>query len=170
MDKATHTGGVDDLPSAKVFVSKEIPINVKDPEKIYKADLEFEDIDHSKQSYEARIFLNHPNANRETPTTDEFGYAGSFYIFGHGGRCYGGPGHCEVRESSNPYDIRNSHPMTPGYVFVRITEQLKKVAQKNNSVIVTVVPVAQGYDEDDALSDMENLLRFKNLRLTIYDK
>lgn len=171
MAKTPNQRGIDDLPEAKVFVSGEIPIRIVNPDRINKADLEFEDVDHSNQSYEARIFLNNPNANRETPLTNEMGYAGSFFVFGHGGRCYGGLGHCKVREVSNPYDIRRGNPMTPAYAFVRVTEQVKKiVAQKKNGIIVTVVPVAQGYDEENEIADLVNLFKFKNLRLIIYDK
>ena len=41
------------------------------------------------------MYLNNPDASPDTDPTPENGYAGSYYIFGHGG-CYGGEGHCEV--------------------------------------------------------------------------
>lgn len=155
------------MPKAKIFTSQPILIKSKDPKKIHKADLEFEEIDRYGQSYEARIFLNNTKASYDTPKTAKNGYAGSFHLFGHGGRCLGGPGHCKVPTRSNPYDIRSSHPLTPGYAFVRVTEQLKKIARTNNQVTVTVVPIPTSYHE---MADIENLLKFKKLRLVIYDK
>jgi len=93
--------------------------------------------------------------------------AGSFFVFAHGGKCYGGPGHCKPVPRSNIYDLRASHPLTPGYALVRITKYLKKIVKEKDSITVTVVSFPMSYNE---MADMENLLKFKKLRLVIHDK
>lgn len=156
-----------DIPQANVFISNPIPIKIKSIERIVKADLEFDDIDVTGQSFVAHVFLNNKKANQDTPRTPDTGYAGSFSVFAHGGRCYGGPGHCEPTPRTNIYDLRASHPLTPGYALLGITDQIKKIAKEKKEVTVTVVPVATSYNE---MADMKNLLKFKKLRLVIYDK
>jgi hypothetical protein len=49
-----------------------------------RADIEFEGVDHRGASFEARVFLNHPDADESTPKTPEQGYAGSFHVYGFG--------------------------------------------------------------------------------------
>src|SRR5258708_2257508 len=65
------------------------------PANIARADLVLIDTEHGGHSFEARVFLNNPSANSDTPMTEEAGYAGTFHVFGHGG-CFGDAGHCEV--------------------------------------------------------------------------
>jgi hypothetical protein len=67
-------------------------------QKSIKTTLVFQGINHAGPSYEGRVFLNNKRANEKTKTTSANGYAGSFFIFGHGGRCYGGSGHCNSYE------------------------------------------------------------------------
>ncbi len=152
----------------KVFKT-EIALSLKDTKNIAKTTLEFHGINHSGPSYEARIFLNNKNANEKTAKTEKNGYAGSFYIFGHGGKCYGGPGHCRIppKDIADPYDNRRSHPLTPTFRYVTITKQLQKIAKKANKISVTVVPIPRSYNE---MADFENLLQFEKLSLIIYDK
>ena len=100
-------------PKPKIYVSKPLYLDINKLENRFKrADIEFHGVDHSGASYEGRVFLNNPNANRTTIKTAPNGYVGSFYIFGHGG-CYGNEGHCEVHNERRPYDRRPSSPLTP---------------------------------------------------------
>ena len=87
----------------------EIPL-----EDVTRVDIEFDQVDDSGASFEGRVFLNNPGADENTEPNPENGYAGSFFIFGHGG-CFGDEGHCEVdaERPHDPYDPRRSHPMTP---------------------------------------------------------
>ena len=155
-------------PESRIFTT-EISLSLKDPQKINRAVLEFHGINHSGPSYEARVFLNNKNANEKTKKTEVNGYVGSFHIFGHGGRCYGGPGHCAIPpgDISDPYDLRRSHPLTPTYRNVTITTLLKKLAKKYNKITVTIIPIAKSYDE---MADMENLFQFEKLALITYNK
>ncbi len=54
-------------------------------EDVSRVDIEFEQVDHSGASFEGRVFLNNPEADENTDPSPENGYAGSFFIFGHGG-------------------------------------------------------------------------------------
>jgi hypothetical protein len=108
-----------------------------------RADLVITGVDHSGLSYEVRLFLNNPAATIATPRTAEEGYAGRFTVFGHGG-CYGDEGHCEVPEpSTDPYDVRPPHPLTPLNTYVTVTEPLGRLLSSGNQLqTVTLVPVS----------------------------
>ena len=96
-------------------------------EDVSRVDIEFEQVDHEGASFEGRVFLNNPEADENTDLSPENGYAGSFFIFGHGG-CFGDEGHCEVGTESqpvDPYDPRRSHPLTPVEMSVEATEAVR---------------------------------------------
>jgi hypothetical protein len=122
-----------------------------------RADLEFRGVDHSGPSYEARIFFDNPSANDSTPPEVDRGYAGSFYVFGHGG-CFGELGHCDV--SSEPrgvYDRRLPHPLTPLFKTVIVTDPLRRVLEMRKGktfgvTVVAVVPEQRGADGGDPLA------------------
>jgi hypothetical protein len=103
-----------------------------------RADLEFHGVDHAKASFEARLFINNPQAGTDTPVTDE-SYAGSFWIFGHGG-CAGDEGHCEPRRERRPYDLRPEHQLTPVSKRVVITDKLRALVRPGEQFTVRVVP------------------------------
>lgn len=152
----------------KIYVSKPITVRA-DPKRLHRIDIEFHGVNHFGVSYEARIFLNNTKATYGTIKSESQGYAGSFYIFGHGGRCYGGPGHCTIptEKNTSSYDLRRSHPLTPTFKCVTVTKILSKILKKRKQVTVTIVPIPQGYDE---MADMENLLQFERLAIVSYDK
>jgi len=155
-------------PASKTFTT-EMALSSKDSRNITKATLVFQGINHAGPSYEARIFLNNKKANEKTKTTSANGYAGSFFIFGHGGRCYGGPGHCAIPTSDmpDPYDLRRSNPLTPTSRDVRITEQFIKSIKKDKKVTVTVVPIVRSYDE---MADTENAFQCEKITLLTFTK
>ena len=95
------------------FISNKLTVTLEAPREPYRrADIEFHGIDHSRASYEGRLFFDHPDAGPETPTDDDNRYAGSFWVFGHGG-CAGDEGHCEVPVVYRPFDLRPEHQLTP---------------------------------------------------------
>jgi hypothetical protein len=109
-------------------------------EDISRADLVFYAVDHSGPSYEARIFLDSPRATAETPRDIEKGYAGSFTVFGHGG-CYGDEGHCAPADrTSDQFDVRPPHPLTPHTRTVTITDALKRTTGEQVTVHVIALP------------------------------
>jgi hypothetical protein len=129
-----------------------------------RADLKFAGVDHSGVSYEARIFLNNPQANEATPLTSENGYGGRYHIFGHGG-CFGDAGHCEIRGPRRAFDPRPGHPLTPATKTVIATEAVRKVALSSKEITITVVPVVLS---GTVLSDYENVVKFDKVSIVTY--
>jgi tyrosinase len=127
-----------------------------------RADLIFEGVDHSGRSYEARIFLNNPDAGPDSPMDATSGYAGSYTVFGHEG-CVGEEGHCDpTRRTTDAFDIRAPHPLEPVTKTVPITRALR--ATGGETMTVTVVPVVPHADGPKA----EDLLHFERIRLATY--
>ena len=104
-----------------------------------RADVQLEGLEHSGSSYEGRVYINNPEADPDTPTTPDAGYAGSYYIFGHGG-CYGDPGHCDI-PSRSPYDPRTPFGLLPTRKVVTATGLIQRALAAHEHVTVTVVPV-----------------------------
>ena len=157
---------------AKIYVSEPIPYDVSqfeaEPQRI---DLEFKRIEHGGASYEARVFIDNKRASEKTPRTHK-SYAGSFFVFGHGG-CFGGLGHCDVKDGVNQYDRRPGHPLTPAFKRLNVTDAVrkamkngKKAAKGKKSLTVTVVPVVTAATDK---CDTENVLKFGKLTLITYD-
>lgn len=140
------------------------PLDVRgDREDISRADLVFYGVDHSGPSYEARIFLDSPRASAETARDSEKGYAGSFTVFGHGG-CYGDEGHCAPNDrTSDEFDIRPPHPLTPQTRTVTITDALKRTT--GDQITVYVVALARDSKESPASSEITS---FERVRLLTY--
>lgn len=128
-----------------------------------RADLIFDGVDHSQASYEARIYIDAPDAELATGR-DHPAYAGSFHIFGHGG-CFGDLGHCDVpTEPQGPFDLRGPHQLTPATKVVIVTDALKRIiatAADKGSITVTVVVAAPGKSSNE-------YLLFRQLRLVTY--
>jgi hypothetical protein len=129
----------------------------------YRADLIFEGVDHSGPSYEARIFINNPDAGPDTDRDEASGYAGSYTIFGHGG-CVGEEGHCEPTErTTDAFDMRAPHPLEPLTKVVTITGALHRTGGPN--MTVTVVPVVPDHEGPKAA----DVLEFDRVRLATYE-
>ena len=127
-----------------------------------RADLVFYGVEHRGPPFEARVFLNAPEAHIETALDLESGYAGSFVIFGHGG-CFGDAGHCHVpTEPRDPFDKRPPHGMTPLTKFVDVTDALQRGA--GDFLAVTVIPVVP--KREHAVE--EDVLFFSDLSLLAY--
>jgi tyrosinase len=111
------------------FVSEPIRIAAaeEDDPIVSRADLVLFGVDHSGDSYEGRVFLNNPDADVDTPRDPAHGYAGSFTVFGHGG-CYGEEGHCDPgQRTTDAFDRRPPHPLTPFTKTVVVSEALRRV-------------------------------------------
>jgi tyrosinase len=128
-----------------------------------RADLIFDGVDHSLASYEARVYINAPDADLNTGRNHP-SYAGSFHIFGHGG-CFGDAGHCDVPTGPrDPFDLRGPHQLTPATKAVIVTDALKRIVAESNEkglITVTVVAVAPGRPSNE-------YLLFEQLRLVTY--
>jgi hypothetical protein len=127
-----------------------------------RADLIFYGVDHSGPSYEARIFLNNGDAGFQTPCDTDNGYAGAFYVFGHGG-CVGDEGHCDIDDRyEDEFDYRAPHPIQPWTKIVTVTHALR--AAGGPEVRVTLIAVATGFAE----ARETDALHFEHLRLATY--
>jgi hypothetical protein len=139
-----------------------VPITEGQLSPFMRADLIFYGVDHSGPSYEARIFLNHSDAGFQTPCDADSGYAGAFYVFGHGG-CAGEEGHCDVADRyEDEFDFRAPHPIQPWTKTVTITDALR--AAGGPEITVTLVAVATGFAE----AEETDALHFERLRLVTY--
>jgi hypothetical protein len=140
------------------------------PDLFTRADLEFRGVDHSGPTYEGRIFLNNQRADAETAPEISEGYAGSFWVFGHGG-CFGELGHCDIPEGPRgPFDKRPPHPLTPHFKTVIVTETLKRVLQTSDAkmIQVTIVPIVP--DNQYSRVKLEgDPLKFESVSLLTYE-
>ncbi len=142
------------------FVSDPIDLPEHETDAEIRADLVFYGVDHSGPSYEARIFINAPDATADTPR-DDLHYAGSFCIFGHGG-CFGDVGHCDIPEEVDPFDLRGPHQLIGAAKTVIVSEAFARVvAPGDETMTVTVVAVVPGAEDHD-------VLRFDTIRLLTY--
>jgi hypothetical protein len=115
-----------------------------------RADLVFEGVDHARDSYEVRVFLNNKDANEDTARSPETGYAGRFVVFGHG-RCFGEPDHCEPATVTTPAHAidpsgGHQHPLTPQTRILTITEPLRRILNSPGKRLktLTFVPISKG--------------------------
>ena len=129
-----------------------------------RVDLEFHGVGHRGDSYEGRVFFDTPEANPATALEPEAGYAGSFYVFGHG-PCLGDEGHCEVPPGPiHPFDYRTVHHLGPQVMVVTVTAAIQRVIAAGRSEFgVTVVPT-NVRDED-----VGDVMHFERLSLISYD-
>jgi hypothetical protein len=142
------------------LTSEEVPVEQVGQD-YYRADIEFEGVDHSGSSYEARVFVDNPEADGDTEPTAENGYVDSYYVFGHGG-CYGDQGHCDVLPRS-PYDPRTPHGLLPVKKVVTATDAIKAA---QGTFRVTVVPVLSA--TTDKVPEDESLPRFESMSVITY--
>jgi hypothetical protein len=115
----------------------------------HRADLVFDGVDHSDGSFALRVFFNNPNATDKTDLTAGNGYVGSVYVFGHGG-CFGDEGHCEVPAQRRAFDDRPPHQLTPAKMWIEVTDAIRQLAQRQEQLVITVVPVMPGEANQDS--------------------
>jgi hypothetical protein len=131
----------------------------------YRAVVQLHGVGHRGDSYEGRVFLATPDAHPGTPTELDAGYAGSFYVFGHG-PCFGDEGHCDVEQGPpiHHFDYRRPHSLRGQRMTVDVTDALRRlIAQGAEEVGVTIVP-SNAHDED-----VGDALHFERLSLVTYD-
>lgn len=150
------------------FVCNPLTITLRAPaEPFVRADLEFHGVDHAKASFEARLFIDRPDAGPLTPVSDE-SYAGSFWIFGHGG-CAGDEGHCEPPRERRPFDLRPQHQLTPVSKRVMITDALRARVRPGAEFTVRVVPFIRPQSAGRLPANLvTDVLRFDRADLLTY--
>jgi hypothetical protein len=74
-----------------------------------------------------------------------------------------------VDETERPYDYRTTHPLTPIYKRIEITEFIKDVTEDKYTFTVTVVPViANGMENWPVHIDLENIIQLEKIALKTY--
>lgn len=151
-----------------VTTSTSITVTLKAPTEPFKrADLEFHGIDHSKASFEGRIFINKPDAGPDTPKSDG-SYVGSFWVFGHGG-CAGDEGHCEPPSSRRAFDLRPEYQLTPMSMRVIVTDGIRELTTPGEAFEVTVVPSVRTASVEALPANLvTDLLRFDRIDLLTF--
>lgn len=149
------------------FVSAPLEVPVDDVAELAdlpRADIVLYGLDHSGPSYEARVFLNTPEADLETRCEPAVGYAGSAFIFGHGA-CYGEPGHCDPRaRAPDPFERRLAHPLEPWTASVIATKALTQAQALE--VVVTVFAV----DHQTDVARPSDALEVEHVRLLLFER
>ncbi|MGA8725997.1 MAG: hypothetical protein WB565_13240 [Acidimicrobiales bacterium] len=151
-----------------IFISNPQSVRLQAPTESYsRADLEFNGLDHSRASFEGRIFINNEAATSDTPASDP-SYAGSFWVFGHGG-CAGNEGHCDPEPRTRPFDFRPEHQLTTMTKRVIITKALKDRVKPGEAFTITVVPRMRPESAGPLSSTLvSDLLSFDRVQLVTY--
>jgi hypothetical protein len=139
------------------------PIKHGAPVTFSRADLEFYRINHFRPSFTALIFFNDADVTEQNATEDRPSYAGSFSIFGHRS-CSGDEGHCDIHDHAGRFDDRPSHPLTPAFKRVIVTEALRRVQSAGqDDVTVTVMCFPEPKVEVP-----DPLLEFSGMQLSVF--
>ena len=118
-----------------IFRSGSVPVDAGGKGSDFeRADIVFEGVEQAGGSFEARVFLNNPEADASTPMTPEHGYAGSFHVYGYG-RYPGEPGPA-------------GGPTAPITRYITATEAVR-AAMASGDVTVTTVAVGRGSQGGD---------------------
>ena len=150
------------------FAANPLTLTLTAPGEPYRrADLEFHGLDHSKASFEGRLFINNPDAGPQT-SPDDPSYVGSFWIFGHGG-CAGDEGHCEPPQHRRPFDFRAEHQLIPTSKRVIITEKLRALVRPGDTFSVRIVPFVRPENAGPLPGSLvADLLQFDRVDLLTY--
>jgi hypothetical protein len=105
-----------------------------------RADILFDGLDQAGPSFEARVFLNNPLANKETDTTPENGYVGSLHVYGLWPE---GSKETAVQEGGS------RQPRAPMTRYITATEPIRVALAEGDTVWVTVVAVPYGESQAD---------------------
>ena len=125
-----------------------------------RADLIFYGLDHSGDSFEARVFMD-PRGVGPDADSGHRAYVGNFFVLGHGG-CFGDLGHCDVPAARDPFDLRPAHQLEPAVRIVTVTDAVRRLLERETGAAkVTVVARTPGRASNDVLA-------FERVRLATY--
>jgi hypothetical protein len=132
-----------------------------------RADVELHGVDQAVPSYEGRVFLNRPDAGRDTPRDPEDGYLGSFFVFGKV-ECWGeDDDHC-AQPQGRSFDRRRS-PTRYAKLRVRTPEGvLRRLAEKADGELTLNIVAVLPDREDYRRYAPEDVLRFRRLSIVTY--
>jgi hypothetical protein len=125
--------------STPKFTSRPISIGADAAGPFQRADVVVEGLDQSGPSFEARVFLNNPEADERTEPLLDNGYIGSIHVYGYGLW----PEDAEAEAPPEPKGIR-----APMMRALPATEAVRAAVRRGKPVTVTVVSVPYGNDAD----------------------
>ncbi len=132
-----------------------------------RADVELHRVDLAVPSYVGHLFVNRPDADRDTPLDHDEGYLGSFSVFGKVD-CWGETDeHCAPPRGGR-FDHRRSPPRygkirvrTPDGLLRRLAEEAEGELTLN---VVAVLPAREDYKDYEPA----DVLRFDRLSIVTY--
>ncbi|MEM7130270.1 MAG: tyrosinase family protein [Chloroflexota bacterium] len=111
-----------------------------------------------------RVFLNLPDADVNTPITDNVHYAGQVTTFG--GTCVGGPNHCDVPfPRRQRFDHRQLHHNEPRNFRLDVTKTVEQLRDEQDATDISVHLVVTDLDGTPA----DGALYFDGLSLNFMD-
>lgn len=110
-----------------------------------RVDLEIYGIDHFRQSYTGMVYINVGDIEPTKIKASDSRCAGRFSVFGHA-ECTGDEGHCSFTQMPGRFDVRRSHPLTPAFKRVTVTDAVQAALEIGDEVAITIVAA----DEDGA--------------------
>ena len=140
------------------------PFEQKRHKDFSRADLEFYSINTFRPSFGVHIYINDEEVNEENYSTSRSSYAGCFFIFGHS-ECAGDVDHCHIPTEYRRFDDRPSHPLTPAFKRVTVTEAMRKALKSGSKITITLII---GTDAETKEIEGEQLLDFKGLNLAFF--
>ncbi len=125
----------------RVFAAVRSPVGRDAAERLERADITVSGLDHGGLSYEVRVFVGNPGADRDTPLETGEGYAGSIHVYGQGRPAPPNDGEAAGAEADARRPPRS----------ILATEAVRAEAAKSDAgeLSVTLVPVAVGGEEAD---------------------
>ena len=119
--------------ASRVIPSVALPVGPGESQRLRRADVVIDGLEHAGESFELRVFINNPRATVETETTTQEGYAGSVYVYGYG----------------LPAEELGTSPRLPVSRYVVATEPVRAAATEGDEATVTLVPAAFGESEPE---------------------
>jgi hypothetical protein len=112
------------------------PISVARFQDVRRVELVFDGVEQAGPSFEARVFLNNPDADESTAKAPETGYAGSFHVYG-----YGQPPPPAIAEAKTEQP-EDGGPIAPIEKRLQADEAAVRVAlQGSDQLTITVISV-----------------------------
>ena len=141
------------------------PFNHGISEPFTRADLEVYSINTFRPSYVVHVIFNDTKVANLENIEEHPGYGGRFSVFGHP-QCVGDDMHCHVPLTTRRFDDRPSHPLTPAFRRVVVTEALRLAVSKGKRLTITLVASATANKKD---IEGDYLLETSGLQLVTYE-
>lgn len=132
-----------------------------------RADIEIHGVDQAMPSYEARVFLNNPEADVMTEQTEADGYLGSFFMFGKV-ECWGEEGHCDDPVERRHFDRRRNPTRYAKFAITVPEGRLHRLlGQSPGDPTLSVVVVIPNVERYQAFQPSD-VLRFDRLSVVTF--